>query len=744
MKKNITKPYKYTFQVSKSGLAGIFVSARCKAKGQDGLDNDEDLRVKINGLSFRENSPQKNIQKFNIPPAFNGSKLKGLKKKIIFLTVLKEGENAIDLIPQNSAFVESIEIEELSDIQNLNLSLDEKAEDGDRRPWVTLVLVDLPLKTLSVEVTIQKRLWDSDDVKIIIDGNVKNNVKEKRQRFWYLAGGVLGWALWKIMGKKKKIEVEFDENLNQGIHYIEFWADRMPILHNIKLDLGIEMDFSLKAKVFWDYSHLREEPNTESKVLIEKIGEGTEVEILEKAVKGERYRNPSNDSLLSTNRWHKVKYENQIGYIYSLALEIEGEDKKAIQRKVARIAEELDVKPEMVLALSQCESNFFPYTVSFDEDRPEVAFGVMQLSEILLKDLNNETKSFYSPVNDVFDLEQNIRGGVSFFKYLYDVKYKNGKDRLRKSVAAYNAGTSNVGVDEPLELHLHDPETQRIVSCAQNHLRKESFKEILKSLTEVGLVLFLVFQTIWFASDSFGLGNENAAYSEKDITANVINSFDEQTDLEIFGPDVIWDRDLGNLVFYNSEKEKVAVISVDRLNLGGVFDIISETLISDLVHAGHNIGLDIIEPIENIFYFPVTTSTMCGAQNCTHAIFKFDVEENKLDLVDNEIFGASMSFYLSPDNRYLAIVRGVHGGFCNAGNYLGVINLEYFEKDKVSELMNGNEDYTVNFITSLKWLNNGEIGISTEQYNCNEKVVKKTFVYDVEKQEFLVVKYFDL
>jgi len=740
LKKSIVEQYRHIFEISESRLVGIFVSARCRAKGQDGLDNDEDLRVEINGLKFREILPEKNIQLFNVPPAFNGSKLRGLKKKIIFLTVLKKGKNIVDLIPQNSAFVEDLEIRELAGVQNLNLSLDEKAEDGDRRPWVTLVLVDLPLKTLLAETTIQKRLWDSDDVKIIVDGNTKDNVKEKRQRLWYLVGGVLGWVLWKIIGKKKKNEVEFDENLDQGIHYIEFWADRMPILHNVKLDLGIEMNFSLKAKVFWDYSHLREEPNTKSKVLIGEISKDTEVEILEKAVKGERYRNPSNGSLLSTNRWHKVKYENQIGYIYSLALEIESEDKKVIQRKIVRIANEFNIKPDIILALAQCESNFFPYTVSFDEDRPEVAFGTMQLSEILLKDLNDKTKSFYSPVNDVFDLEQNIRGGVSYFRYLYDVKYKNDKDRLRKSVAAYNAGTGHVGVAEQLELHLHDPETQRIVSCVQNHLRKETFKEVLKSLTEVGLVLFLVFQTIWFASDSLGLGNENMAYSEKNMLANVLDDFDDQTGLEIFGPDVVWDRDLGNLVFYNSEKENVAMISVDRLNLGGVFGIDSESLISDSIHVGHRLGFGILEPFENIFYFPVTTSTMCGAQNCTHALFKFDVSEDKLDLVDDNIFGASVSFYFSPNRKYLAVIRFVHGGICNAGNYLKVINLESFEKDRVSELMNGNEDYTVNFITSLKWLDNGEIGISTEQYNCDEKVVRKTFVYDVEKQELLFVK----
>ena len=89
LKKSITESYRHIFEISKSGLVGIFVSARCRAKGQDGLDNDEDLRVEINGLKFKEILPEKNIQLFNVPTAFNGSQLKGLTKEVIFLTVLE-------------------------------------------------------------------------------------------------------------------------------------------------------------------------------------------------------------------------------------------------------------------------------------------------------------------------------------------------------------------------------------------------------------------------------------------------------------------------------------------------------------------------------------------------------------------------------------------------------------------------------------------------------------------------------
>ena len=503
MKGKITGPYHHTVQISKSGLVAVFISARCKSKKQSDSHNDEDLRVEINGARFREIPPEKNIQLFNIPPSFNGSKLKGLKKTVIFLTVLPKGENIISLIPQNSAFVEEIKVQALSSAQNLHLEINQQAEDGDRRPWYTFALINLPLQRFSVETTVQKRFWDSDDVKIIVDGDVKRNIEDGKHIFWYIVGGVLGWIIYRLVGKKKKIKAEFDELLDSGTHYVEVHADRKPILHNVELDFGKEIDFRTRAKVAWTHTRLRKEPTTKSDVIIERIDQDEQVVILEKAEKGERVRNETNNKLLSTNRWHKVEYGDKIGYIYSLALEIGGEDEKAIQKLIVKTAKEFNINPEILLGLSKCESEFFPYTVSFDEERSEIAFGVMQISGDLLDGLE-----------DYFDLEQNIQRGVGYFNDQYNKKYKDDKDRLRKSVAAYNAGPGHVGVDEPLELGLHDPETQRIVPCVQNYLRKETFKKILKSSAKASLGLFLIFHLVLFCEVLFEPKNEAIFYKE--------------------------------------------------------------------------------------------------------------------------------------------------------------------------------------------------------------------------------------
>lgn len=211
---------------------------RCKSRSQIGSNTDENLRVEINGLRFRELPPEKYAQLFNIPPACNGSKLKGAKQTLTLFTVLEQGKHKLNLIPRPSAFVEDIEIRELYGQQHINLELEDQAEDGDRKPWHTFVFIDLPIKYFSAEITVQRRLRDSDDVKVIVDGATKKSSASGKFSFWYLVGSLLPWIVKRSAGTSKKTKIEFDEQLDDGIHYIELYADRMPILHRIEFLIG--------------------------------------------------------------------------------------------------------------------------------------------------------------------------------------------------------------------------------------------------------------------------------------------------------------------------------------------------------------------------------------------------------------------------------------------------------------------------------------------------------------------------
>lgn len=237
IKRKISQRYNHSFKVSKPGLVAIFVSARCKSKKQINSNVDEDLRIEIDGSKFREIPPEKYVQLFNIPASWNGSKLKGLKKTIIFLTVLNKGEHIISLISRDSAFIEDIEVKELSGQQKPIFSPEQQAEDGDRRPWYAFVLADLPLKTITAKVTTQYRWWDSDDAKVIVDNKVQKQPKAVLHIYWFFAGILIRKFIKKLFRNKETQEYTFKTSLDQGIHYIEFWADKTPILHKVGLDL---------------------------------------------------------------------------------------------------------------------------------------------------------------------------------------------------------------------------------------------------------------------------------------------------------------------------------------------------------------------------------------------------------------------------------------------------------------------------------------------------------------------------
>lgn len=75
--KIITIDTQVKFEISTSGLYAVKITARCNRK--------DDLRVEIDDQFFREIPPENNVQKYDVPPAWNGTKLKGKSKTNIFL-----------------------------------------------------------------------------------------------------------------------------------------------------------------------------------------------------------------------------------------------------------------------------------------------------------------------------------------------------------------------------------------------------------------------------------------------------------------------------------------------------------------------------------------------------------------------------------------------------------------------------------------------------------------------------------
>jgi soluble lytic murein transglycosylase-like protein len=85
-----------------------------------------------------------------------------------------------------------------------------------------------------------------------------------------------------------------------------------------------------------------------------------------------------------------------------------------------------EVDPALIKAIIMAESGFNPKAVS-----KRGAKGLMQLMPATARSLG---------VEDIFDPEHNIKGGVQYFKRLM----KRYKGNVRLSLAAYNAGITKV------------------------------------------------------------------------------------------------------------------------------------------------------------------------------------------------------------------------------------------------------------------------------------------------------------
>jgi hypothetical protein len=233
--KRVTKQFGWEFNITEEGLYIAEISARARGEKQIGpkQTDDDDLRIEIDGRKF---SQIKNQRYFDSPAAFSGGKLHNLKKTVFFLIYFSHGKHTITFVPDRKPRLEEVAIKFAgSTLSQVDLVLNEQAEEGDRRPWITFVLVDLPLEKIEAEIKTERRFFDSDDVKILIDGKIKRNTRNLFWKFWFWAGS--------FFSGETKTEI-FETRMAAGLHYIELWADRTPSLLGIGFDFGARLDFS--------------------------------------------------------------------------------------------------------------------------------------------------------------------------------------------------------------------------------------------------------------------------------------------------------------------------------------------------------------------------------------------------------------------------------------------------------------------------------------------------------------------
>lgn len=428
----------FRFELTRDGIYLISITVKCKNWLQNARRrfNDDDLAVELDNFPFYELQGKK--KEFSSPASWNGNELRNTRKTCCFITSLKSGVHEIKFIADVAPFLEKIEIYELDQNEHKTLTLDEKlipvSENGR-------LAFDIVIKNVELEnIDISARAEHKDKLQVKVDGNIEENSTSKKYKIWYWIGS-------QLKGDKKILKKDIKSS--QGIfHSLEFKGKGNPVIENIVFSFK-DVHFNKLGKIVLykditssNIANLRSRPVNESDdTIIAELKDGDIVEVVEEAVVGTWV--PARSYI-----WHKVKYQEREGYVLSSFVEIEGQGREIIIEKIKSKAKELGVDVNLVLALAGCESRYKPYAASRPADEVDgegitiAAKGIFQLTTPAIKQLREELKNtqYYYVIDDPFNIDQNIEGGIRYVKWLYESFYKGVSQGTEKIVAAFNQG----------------------------------------------------------------------------------------------------------------------------------------------------------------------------------------------------------------------------------------------------------------------------------------------------------------
>ncbi len=232
----VAENFNFPFGIDKDGLYALEITASAKGWWNNLINlrfisfySDDNLIVKLDNIEFSKLNGKKGL--FDGEASWNGNDLNGLNKTNLIVTHLGRGQHNLHFFAQKNPLLKNITVYKIKNQEINYIPEDNPAEDGNRRPWITIILVSLGLKNLKIQASAQKSPWpkDSDDLKLIIDGNIVKNPATLLHRNWFWCGGILEGAI---------KEFNQDLNLDKKLHYIELWADKMPRVETINLKIN--------------------------------------------------------------------------------------------------------------------------------------------------------------------------------------------------------------------------------------------------------------------------------------------------------------------------------------------------------------------------------------------------------------------------------------------------------------------------------------------------------------------------
>ena len=230
--KIITKQYFYDFSLNEDTLCLIEIIASAKSwwqnlKSSRSFFKDDDIFLYLDGqeITTSENS------KKDACSAWNGNELKGLEKTVLIAVNLKQGKHIITLKSDQSPYLKRITISKVEEKDKITyIPMDNNpAQKSEGRPWLSYIILDLFITSLSIVAKANKNRGDDDDIKLVINGKIQKNDNKRAHQDWYWCG--------KILKGKNKI-FSSDINLKIKQFNLNLYSDETPRLS--KIEIGIK------------------------------------------------------------------------------------------------------------------------------------------------------------------------------------------------------------------------------------------------------------------------------------------------------------------------------------------------------------------------------------------------------------------------------------------------------------------------------------------------------------------------
>lgn len=238
------------FEVPRKGRYLIAITASAKNSQQNGMGDDDDLRVTLNDFPFGQYEVHQEMvswKGFGTSAAWDGASLKGATKTIYFFVELEKGEQKLVFFVDEKPKLKSVEVFELNrknDFTLKNLRPPENiATDRDGIPWTSFVFLRVHPKGFKIIANClsasQKNGTDGDNIKVIINGKILPNPDAPTSRTYknfYFSGD-------QMQGQSKTLELK-PEDLDFTENAMELWYDETPILEKLQINFfAHEVDY---------------------------------------------------------------------------------------------------------------------------------------------------------------------------------------------------------------------------------------------------------------------------------------------------------------------------------------------------------------------------------------------------------------------------------------------------------------------------------------------------------------------